>query len=222
MDITAALAEAPYPGRGVLVFGASAHELGVVYFLTGRSEASRRRKLVPSGPTLTAASTVGDSDDPLRHYRAAVRTDQWDIIGNGDQVDQLATALSGGATWELALATVDPEPDPPLHTARIFVAVDRSGSRVVIGAARSRRSSELTDRVLDFTDDLGAGEGVLITTYRGDPATPATAATPLWLDCEGGLESVVDRTWSALDDRYRVALAGRLVTSEEWLIRSAE
>jgi hypothetical protein len=221
IDIASALGESPYPGRGVLIFGSVGGALALVYFLTGRTDASKQRTLVADGGSLTAASTAGQGGDPLRHYRAAVRIGDWDIVGNGEHVDQLATALSRGESWEQALSTVDPEPDPPLFTARIFVAANRSTRQIVIGGARSRYGDQVTERILDFIDNLRAGDGMLITTYRGSPDDPTPAATPVWVGCDVALETMMARAWDALDGRYRVARAGRLLTSDEWDVRSS-
>lgn len=81
--------------------------LCALYWLTGRSQASKRRTLAPRGNDLFAVDLVGDGGDLLRHYRAARRSQAIDVIGNGVHVDQVFGDMTRGSTQTLPLLLDD-------------------------------------------------------------------------------------------------------------------
>jgi hypothetical protein len=71
-----------YPGRGCLAVRTTAGTLAFAYFLTGRSAASRLRRLrATRSGDIAVESTTSEAHDALRHYLAAVRCGEWTIIG---------------------------------------------------------------------------------------------------------------------------------------------
>src|SRR5690349_4461561 len=105
LNVHEALHSRPYPGRGVLLGRLSTGTRVGAYFLTGRSESSRARRLVlRGGGDVEVADTSGGPHDALRHYLAIVERGPWLVFGNGDQVEPLATALAAGSSVPRAWA----------------------------------------------------------------------------------------------------------------------
>jgi IMP cyclohydrolase len=191
-----------YPGRGLLAVRLPDERLYVAYFLTGRSAASRSRVLetLPSGGVQVKDTSGGHHDD-LRHYVPAVHGDQWTVIGNGDQVEPLSSALESGLDPASAWSAHTYEPDPPIFTPRIWLAVRRSDSALIFGSARmSERSDGSADRLLWTPEALPVGEGVLMTTYEGTAERVATSGTPVSTDVSHtDRESLLDGIWGSLE-----------------------
>jgi len=93
-DLHETLLARSYPGRGLVAARLPDERLCLSYCLTGRSAASRSRSFAasPSGDVRIEDTSGGTCDD-LRHYVAAVRRGCWTVVGNGDQVEPLASAL---------------------------------------------------------------------------------------------------------------------------------
>ncbi|GGX14772.1 hypothetical protein GCM10010297_40180 [Streptomyces malachitofuscus] len=198
----------PYPGRGVLC--ARTHSGAVLggYFLTGRSAASRDRALrVVDGDLVVGPSAAGEHD-PLRHYAAATTTRDWLVLGNGEQVSQVAGRLRGGAAPTVALGGLEYEPDPPIRTSRITALISRDGGRsAVLGAARPSRAARPSTNVMTLAvQDLEPGEAVLLTTYESDGERVSVAApySETTVEARTG-EDLLQEIWSALDARFRIA-----------------
>lgn len=106
-----------YPGRGCLAARTSEGELVFVYFVTGRSRASKNRVLsaTPSGD-ITVRDRGDAQHDALRHYCAAASRGAWTVVGNGDQVEPIA---------------VDPGPQRPVVLPRTPLAGCSLSARVV-------------------------------------------------------------------------------------------
>ena len=73
-SLTDALLSRPYPGRGCLVGRTLDGHLCFLYFLTGRSSASRGRELrvTPAGDVAVRDKHAAGTPDELRHNLAAV------------------------------------------------------------------------------------------------------------------------------------------------------
>lgn len=214
MDLREALAGARYPGRGVAVVRCGDGALALLYWLTGRSQASRERVLRAHGLDLVVQDQGGRrAFDPLRHYWAARRVHRYDVVGNGDHVDHVAVALEDqagaiGAWWD-----EQPEPDPPLRTARLLAVVDRTSEVAYLAAAR-RGKAGVAEHVGLRVATVPSGAGLAMVTYRGDPAQPEPWAEPVWIEAAGTLDDQMAATWEALDGRYRVAIAGRYLEGD--------
>ena len=179
-----------------------------VYFITGRSPASKNRALsaTPSGDI-----SVRDRDDAqhdaLRHYCAAASRGPWTVIGNGDQVVPIAVDLAAGRDLVATWSDHTFEPDPPIYTSRIWMAHHSTGADCVLGfARRSRRPDGSVDRVVWVIDHLAAGSAVLMTTYAGsgERVIPTSGPTDVTVaaDCRSRL---IDEVWQALDPTVKVA-----------------
>lgn len=124
-----------YPGRG-LAIGRDADGVPFfAYWLTGRSPASQARELVVQDRELIVRDTSGGPVDDLRHYTAAIRGDDWVIVGNGTQVSELTAAheherQNGSKSpfdLQLAVRRITYEPDPPIRTPRITASATITG-----------------------------------------------------------------------------------------------
>lgn len=215
VNITRALGSSPYPGRG-LIIGRSDEGLFGIYFLTGRTAASRQRRLVASCTNLSVESTTSGQEDELRHYRAAGLFGRHLIVGNGRHVDELG-GKAGDIPDARVLSSLDPEPDAPIHTARIAAIIDLESQSLLVGAAR-RTPHGSTDHIGVSTDDVRLGTGILIATYVGPVAAPRTWAAPTWIDVESSLEAQASSTWDALDSELRVGLAS-CVLGSAWSVK---
>jgi IMP cyclohydrolase len=210
MDLEHALADSPYPGRGLLI-GRTDYGLVALYWVTGRSEASRRRQFVPRGTELHIEDTAGDGDDPLRHYQAAGIFGTQLVVGNGRHVAEIGLGLADQPGSTL-LELLDPEPDPPIFTPRIAAVVDLMADAAVCGAA-VRSVDGSTEHYMLSTDEFPLGAGILLATYQGPIADPSGWAVPTWVELAPSLDEQVATTWDALDDDLRVGLASCVVGS---------
>ncbi|MER5640227.1 IMP cyclohydrolase [Kitasatospora sp. NPDC002227] len=198
-----------YPGRGVLWGRGLDGGVYGVYFLTGRSAASRARGLRLGGGELVVSPTDTTAHDPLRHYAAARQEGRWLTYGNGEQVAVVAERLRGGAEPGPALQGLEYEPDPPIFTPRITVVADRESGEAWFGAARrSRGGRESTDVLTLRVGELAPGDAVLMTTYRSDGETVATAEPYHEVAVTvRGKEELLAEVWGALTPELRVAIA---------------
>jgi IMP cyclohydrolase len=201
----------PYPGRGCLAVRTTSGTLCFVYFLTGRSDASRNRVLVRlgNGDVAVQDRSSGADRDPLRHYIAAASRGPWVVVGNGDHVTQIADALAQGADLLTAWSTHTYEPDHPIYTTRICLALNTAavnGGPLISYARRSARPGHPPDRVIWSLDQLANGAGSLMTTYDSTAADVHASATPQDIrTTSDSVAGVLDEVWSALDPSLRVA-----------------
>ncbi|MEV6109482.1 IMP cyclohydrolase [Streptomyces sp. NPDC051940] len=209
MRLTDALAANRYPGRGLLWCRTGDGSPAGTYFMTGRSPASRARRLADApGGGLLAVPTDDREHDALRHYTAVRPVDGRLVLGNGEQVDTVADRLAAGATPATALDGLDYEPDPPIHTPRITLVADPDGTAWLGAARRSALGREPADRMTLRVAGLRPGEGVLLTTYASDGETVAAAPpyTEVRVSAADRAE-LLDEVWTALDPALRVTAA---------------
>ena len=101
----------PYPGRG-LVVGRDAGGLYWLYFVTGRSGASKARTIQVRAHAVSVVPIAGDAEpDDLRHYDCVRVTPSCTVVGNGTHVGDLADVLDEGGDFTAAFSTVEAEPD---------------------------------------------------------------------------------------------------------------
>lgn len=190
-----------YPGRGLLLHLGADDVLGWAYFLTGRSDASKQRRIRHSGDGLLIESTQPDAaDDPLRYYTCARHGGDYLVVGNGDHVDLVTDRVAAGATPHEIIELLDPEPDPPIHTPRIalclgptpvFLAVHRGETGVVRRVIPVRREPRTV---------------MLLTTYGGSIDAPVGDARMHVAAEERTLEALARDLWASLDPALRVLL----------------
>ena len=199
-----------YPGRGLLLHTSADLRQTWMYFITGRSESSRSRRIRVDPHSLVVEPTGSEAErDRLRHYTCARRTDDGLVIGNGDHVDVIADRLiSGGATAEV-FADIVPEPDPPIFTPRIAMIV---GTTVEMFSVF--RDGDTVRQRLDTVPTRPRSVTVL-STYSGTSDEPRGSAPTATFEEVRDRETVIDALWSALDHQLRVALAWGPVEFEQ-------
>jgi IMP cyclohydrolase len=207
--LDAVLSDRPYPGRVIIVARTPAG-LACAYAATGRSEASRQRRIrMTDDGDLLVEPTVGEADDALRHYRAVRRIEHYFVFGNGSQVDPVADRIVAGATPSAAVEDLEYEPDPPIFTPRI-TAVVSDDDRVWLAAAhRGSIDRSSADTIVTRVGALAPGEGMLLSTYSGPVAEPITNRTPVPITTAAASHrELADQLWTGLDTQRRVLVAG--------------
>jgi IMP cyclohydrolase len=205
------LASRPYPGRGILVARTGDGALCFAYLVTGRSASSRARELrvAPNGDVAVADTSGSGEADALRHYVALAQRGDWVVLGNGDHVEPLATALAAGEQVSTAWAAHTFEPDPPIFTPRIWLAryVDGTRPACLMGyVRRSGRGDGGADRVAWAFDELSAHSGVLMTTYAGTVTDVVPSLAPVEVTIAAtDADDLLDEVWDGLAPQLRVA-----------------
>lgn len=208
-DLDAVLSDRPYPGR-VIIVARTAAGLACAYAATGRSEASRQRRIrLTEDGDLLVEPTVGDASDPLRHYRAVRRVEGHFVVGNGSQVDPVADRIYAGEVPSAALEDLEYEPDPPIYTPRI-TAVVSDDDRVWLAAAhRGSADRASADTIVTRAGALEVGQGLLLSTYRGPVAEPVTNRIPVPVTTSAASHAeLAQHLWAGLDAERRVLAAG--------------
>lgn len=207
---------AGYPGRVIIAGRDGAGEPFVVYCLSGRSEASRRRDFRTGDTELEVVDRAGAGDDPLRHYRAAFADDDRMLLGNGDHVDQLRAAAVTGARLPALLEEVEPEPDPPIFTPRIGVLAMFGEGRLtslhgfgVTGADTGDGLSVLRHLAVDAGPR--AGTAVAVKTYRGSISQVVTDGVPALVAVRREWRALVGELAGAIDPAVRVGVVGAAI-----------
>lgn len=231
LDARDHLADLAYPGRGLMVGRTADGAAFELYWITGRSEASRNRQAIREGTAVDIGPAAGPEGadepgpaDPLRHYRAMCRVLGWAVLGNGDHVTPVAAELAAGADLLAALRPHAFEPDA-LRTPRIVGAVGLSGGRAgpfAVGAARpgpgaagpnaagaARDDPDRAEHVVVLAADADPGLALAVHTYAGDLDRVEPGAEPRWLRTGADLASEVRRVWDALRPDVRVLVVGR-------------
>jgi IMP cyclohydrolase len=180
LSLAEVLAVRSYPGRGCLAARSNDGTLGFVYFLTGRSQASRARELVVvDGGDIAVRGRSGDSHDSLRHYVAGARRGSWVVVGNGGQVVPVAEALQAGRAVPDAWRQHSYEPDSPIFTPRIWLVHNHDArTDAIVGYVRRGREGAGADHVAWAAETVEPGTGILMTTYAGTEAEVVTTTAP--------------------------------------------
>jgi IMP cyclohydrolase len=173
---------AEYPGRG-LAIGRDADGVPFfAYWLTGRSPASQARELVVHDHELIVRDTSGGPPDDLRHYTAAIRWDNWVIVGNGTQVSELVATHGQQPDLQVAVRQLTYEPDPPIRTPRITAGATITGTEladVVVGSACAYDGApELTEHPSLYAARIAPGAALTTTTYSGTADHVTTNGRP--------------------------------------------
>ncbi|WP_433593610.1 IMP cyclohydrolase [Nocardia sp. CA-145437] len=210
IDIREFMRRNPYPGRVIGFRSDGRGCLEGLVVLTGRSRASKARVLDPTRDgdvALRARSTEDGPHDELRHYPAVIADHHGIVIANGDHSVPLHGALSAHEL-DSRIAATRYEPDPPINTPRISVALELHTQRIVA----SINAAATTDRdapPVNVRLDAQAGDvnnWIMFSTYQSDGVTiePNHQFTPVAFTTADPLVEA----WDAVDPRYRVTAAG--------------
>ena len=177
MDGLERLADGTYRGRGLALGPApDGDSLTIVYWITGRSERSRNRRLVEAadGTVRTEFIDAGRGDEPaLVVYPLLMSRSGTHVVSNGEQTEPILEALHAGETLERALRSWRAEPDD-MSTPRIVGAAEMDTPEACrLGIVRQRTA---TERCGFAYDGLPPGTGRCVTTYAGRTLAPAPFA----------------------------------------------
>lgn len=205
------LAERDYPGRGIAVGRDIDGTAFALYWLTGRSAASRERYLAVGPDAVEVKDASGGPADALRHYTAIRRSPSDLIVGNGDQVTPLFERVAAGTPFEAAVRDIAFEPDPPIFTPRITAYASLAmGEQMtdicVSGAVPVPGWPDQAQQRTVHASALEPGQSLAITTYTGDALTPTPSGIAFNASVDEAWPVVSDRLWAALNPQYRVAL----------------
>lgn len=167
MKIGEMLSQNPYPGRGIVV-GKSpdAKKAVMAYFLMGRSENSRNRRLwEDKGSLHIQIYDPKKLEDPslimyspikrLSGGATSTNLPEYIIITNGDQTDTIydfqSRGTEGDYCFEAALSTREFEPDAPNFTPRISALIKFNSSASNPGQTKSELPNIDSDIESTFT-----------------------------------------------------------------------
>ncbi|ETW92849.1 MAG: Inosine monophosphate cyclohydrolase [Candidatus Entotheonella factor] len=209
-----------YPGRGLVVGRSSVEDAWLmIYWIMGRSEHSRNRRLVIDGEILrTEPVDASLVDDPsLIIYEAIMVLPHCHLIGNGDQIRTIYETLQSGSSFDAALATREREPDAPNYTPRISAMLElheQPGQLTMNILKANVADPAYTDRTTYRPALPPTGLGLGLTTYDGDGSPlPSFSQDPLLLPCEGDIQAVLNQYWDALDADNRIAIAVKRISA---------
>jgi len=166
-----------YFGRLIGVGLTTEKKIFLLYGVTGRSPASRARRLVRrkegifTEPLAEIALSPGQRE--LLVYPAII-FNQGVALSNGQQTRAIAEKLAlGGDNPETilkeALAGWSYEPDAPIFTPRISACLVAGGSLAMAIIRRGENGQSLHEY---YSLDLNPGEGYLLATYQGPNLQP--------------------------------------------------
>jgi IMP cyclohydrolase len=223
MNGLVSLSAMPYPGRVIIIGASPEHDkVTIAYAVTGRSPASRARRLTFEGSAVWTepldAETLKKGAADLLFYRA-IAIERRIAVSNGRQTDDIVKVLRQAAEQmppedilARALETWTYEPDPPHFTPRIsgcVLAEGRAGLSII------KRQADGARRALFFSWTLRPGQGKLISTYAGGEENPLApfAGKPLDVETrEPTARAMAEAVYEALKPQnpekdYRVAVA---------------
>lgn len=195
-----------YPGRIILCGISESGEDILMYAVTGRSQNSRRRLFSLEGSLLRTIPAEGVSaDNPeLLVYTAKKKVDDTIIIANGRHTDLIADCLACGKSFEDAVASMTYEPDAPIFTPRISLAM-RSDSYSMAVVSKAEDSDQAVRKVFSYEKERGICH--ICHTYQGDPEhVEAFSSAPVRIDAGESAFSIASDIWDALRPEYRVSV----------------
>jgi len=219
--IYAAIARRPYPGRG-LVMGRDADGVAFgLYWLTGRSTASQRRKIVLGELEIAVRDLSNGTPDELRHYTAAIRSTDCVMVGNGTQVQHLWDCVISGLSFEDAHRAISYESDPPINTPRITATASlktgKASDFLMSAAVSDPAWPTVAEHRSLHTQSVMPGQAQFVTTYSGDKKVPAADGTPIGVKINTTWMSLMWEVWEALDPQLKVSIAAFPLESKSFL-----
>ncbi len=226
-----------YPGR-FIVLGMSENERVAVYGITGRSPASRARKLVTGDIDITLnnkargilveptdSEILKQGNPKLLIYPAMIFRNgaavQEAVVSNGIQTTDVYRLIStNGPARSILQAHADHsyEPDVPNYTPRISGHLGRE--RAALGMIRRTLEGGAERACLEFPFEPGSGR--FIATYTGENANPLPSfrREPITIRIPGkNPKETAQAFYDALsptngDPDYRVAIAVAYLSNE--------
>lgn len=228
-----ALADNPYPGRGIVLGVSEGGEQAVqAYWVMGRSDNSRNRILAEvDGVVRTEAFDPSKVEDPsLIIYNALVTARLYHgshIVSNGDQTDtvheRLMDASSKGDrdvhdSFRSALFGRVFEPDPPNFTPRITGMIFPGNNTYDYSIIRRNPVTEQAEHTFGGgkLGDIPEGAGICFHTYETDSPSksepiPSFEGGPYAVPVGETADDFADSLWGVLNEENRVALAVKTI-----------
>lgn len=190
LTLASALSKGGYYGRGILVGRIrQGGDLLILYFLTGRSETSRKRRfemaVTDKGVVIKVVycgdAEITDEQRALIEYDAIVLRYDCVCVSNGRHTNNIMAYDAGDADTRLraGLSAWGPEDDPH-NTPRIAMLYDFCTYRINMGIVRKDIKGGIDRSFFQFRCRQGIGS--LITTYQGtitDPSLPPFVGSPI-------------------------------------------
>lgn len=209
-DLAQELSSCTYPGRGIILGRSEGGKsAAVAYFIMGRSVNSRNRIFEPTEDGIrTKAFDESQMTDPsLIIYHPVRWFDGKLIVTNGDQTDTIRDFMAQGHCYRHALLTRTFEPDSPNYTPRISGVVKPNGDFNLSILKSGGDGPDTTLRYFYEYENLRAGQGRYLHTYRGDgDPLPSFEGEPTPVTVPGSLEAFSQTVWNHLDSQNRVSL----------------
>lgn len=231
------LRQNPYPGRGIVMgLDETGSSLVQVYFLMGRSDNSRNRRLVPDGASTFRTdffdSTKG-GDPSLVIYNALREVNGIQVVTNGDQTDTFVKELQevpflknlDGEALErqqkaqraaLVKAALQRsyEPDRPNYTPRIsgLYVPDTDQPFIFTINSRNPQPPHVPNVDIYSFPEPQPGYGRIIHTYTGDgDPLPSFTKPPYEVPLKGSIDDIGNQYWDVLNGDNKVAMVVRMV-----------
>ncbi len=201
-----------YPGRGIVMGRLSTGKLAQVYWVMGRSEGSRNRRLVLDGDVVRTEAVDETKVDPEQRdliiYNAMRSAGDRHIVSNGRQTDSINAALANDESLESGLARWSYEPDKPNFTPRIsgVLGIDQ-GIPYSFSVIRKEPITGEPSRQMYQGEMLwgfvgGIGLGVHTYTGNGDPL-PSFDREPYALPLGTNANDTAEMYWDVLNAENR-------------------
>jgi len=219
-----ALEEMEYPGRGLGIGATKLGEIFVAYFITGRSNSSKNRKIEREGAKVYTEPILPDPtmDPEIYFYDAMLWHGGVVAVSNGRQTNQTFTdPLCGNRSLDQTMADWNYEPDK-LHTPRIFGRViippgEYRDAKATIGIVRPGEENPVT-KVPEtvrksWPVELEPGAVIVLTTYQGDSkdVRPSVVYLPEIKVESTSVDALCAEFGSMLDHEIAVCSAALLV-----------
>ncbi len=214
-----ALGRNTYPGRGIAIgFNRTGTKGFEVYWVMGRSEQSRNRRLELKGDVVrTVPLDPSRIEDPsLIIYNAMRIARGAHVVSNGDQTDDVVTALLGEDSYDTALLRRTFEPDGPNFTPRITGILFPQGDASHFVLSTINKESPKSDKPAHVFYSYGMeslrGFGRVIHTYAGNGnPVPAMRSKPYIVPLDEHIGDVAATFWGLLNPDNRVAMVVKSV-----------
>lgn len=215
-ELSAILKENGYVGRGIVLGQSSGGRAVLVYFIMGRSAASRERMFELCGDSLVIRA-CGSSDPvlrPLTVYTPLRVAGGSTVISNGDHTDTIFEHLKRGYRFEDALDTRCFEPDAPHYTPRIsgVISMDEHGFIYKLGIVKAGDPDGVSCHRQVFSYEPLPGRGHFIHTYRsGGPVLQSFSGEPLSVSIPDDIKEFAKGIWESLHPDNKVSLCVRYI-----------
>ncbi len=220
-DLKKLLSENSYPGRGIVIgMSEDGKSAMIAYFIMGRSVNSRNRifEMHENGMRTKAHDESKMVDPHLIIYNPYLRTDNIDIITNGDQTDTVFNYIKengeDGFAFVKALHTREFEDDAPNFTPRIsgilHYAPDTFHYQMSILKSANGDGSVCNRFFYSYTPRAGIGH--FLHTYKCDGSPiPSFYGEPEEVALPNTARELADLCWDNLNEDNKVSLFVRQI-----------